>query len=206
MGRNIDWCYFAAVVVDVSPHQLLVSSLLPVMEENLDVRFTTHCTWSTIYLYKSTYTDAEAGTKVKILTQKQCAGVEKIWSPLTVCVLSAFHSSTPTHFTCFTSTKVQITTLKLLLVSIADMQSVDSIFAVSFSLVYTLLALLVQRYKYWHLRSASIEDMESPDSIFAVSISLVYTFTFVPGMQVLLDALGTQWTPPQVSVFVLLHW
>jgi hypothetical protein len=34
----------------------------------------------------------------------------------------------------------------------------------------------------------------------------VYTFTFVPGMQVLLDALGTQWTPPQVSVFVLLYW
>ena len=41
--------------------------------------------------------------------------------------------------------------------------------------------------------------MESPDSIFAVSISLVYTFTFVPGMQVLLDALGTQWTPVTLS-------
>ena len=52
----------AAAAVDVSPHQLLASSLLPVMEENLDARFTTHCTCATGYLYKSTYTDAEAGT------------------------------------------------------------------------------------------------------------------------------------------------
>jgi hypothetical protein len=72
-----------------------------------------------------------------MLTQKLCAGIEKILSPLTVCVMSAFHSSTPTHFTCFASTKVKIRTLKLLLVSIADMQSVDSIYAVSISLVCT---------------------------------------------------------------------